>query len=161
MFLYRIRVPARIRIPVTAFGLAVLAGGAHGHSMAGKPEWAAFGMPGNAKDPARTVTVIAAAMRFKPDTIDVRRGETIRFVITNNGPTKHEFVIGDHGFHMQHIKEMEEMPDMPMDEENSVDLRPGQTKVLLWRFTNAGEFLFGCDIPGHFQSGMVGRIHVH
>ena len=52
------------------------------------------------------------------------------------------------------------MPDMPMDEANSVDIKPGETKALIWQFTKPGDFLFGCDIPGHFQAGMSGIIKV-
>ncbi len=136
---------------------------AQAHDMASQSEWAAFGTPGRAGDPARTVIVSAGdmgEMRFSPAEVTVRRGDTIRFVITNHGPTKHEFVIGNRPFHLQHEKEMAAMPDMPMDEANSVDLRPGQTKTLLWRFTNTGEFLFACDIPGHMQAGMFGKLHV-
>ena len=125
-----------------------------------KTEWASFGTPGKPGNATRTIPVVAGDMHFSVNAIDVRRGETIRFVVTNHGPSKHEFVIGNRAFHMQHIKEMEDMPDMPMDEANSIDLRPGETKVLFWQFTQPGEFLFGCDIPGHFQAGMVGKLHV-
>jgi uncharacterized cupredoxin-like copper-binding protein len=143
-----------------ALGLPMLGSPAQAHGSAGGPEWASFGSPGKAGAPARTITVTAGDMHFSRDAIEVHRGETIRFVVTNRGPSKHEFVIGDRAFHLNHIKEMEEMPDMPMDEANSVDLSPGQTKILLWQFNRPGEFLFGCDIPGHFQAGMVGKLHV-
>jgi uncharacterized cupredoxin-like copper-binding protein len=31
---------------------------------------------------------------------------------------------------------------------------------MAWRFTRAGEFQFGCLLPGHFEAGMIGRIVV-
>lgn len=130
------------------------------HSMGGQPEWGAFGVPGKTSAASRTIAISAGDMRYSLKKLDVKVGETIRFVITNKGPSKHEFVIGSHAFHKQHIKEMEEMPDMPMDEANSVDLNPGETKSLIWRFTKPGDFMFGCDIPGHFQAGMSGAIKV-
>ncbi len=143
-------------IPVVwlACGLALA------HGLEGKPEWNTFGMPGTPGAATRTIALVAGDMRYSLKTVAVKSGETIRFVITNRGPSKHEFVIGDRAFHAQHIKEMEAMPDMPMDEANSVDLKPGETKSLTWRFTRPGDYLFGCDIPGHFQAGMSGTIKV-
>jgi uncharacterized cupredoxin-like copper-binding protein len=145
---------------VAVLGLPMLGSPAHAHGSAGGPEWASFGSPGKAGMETRTITVTAGDMHFSRDAIEIRRGETIRFVVTNRGPSKHEFVIGNRAFHLNHIKEMEEMPDMNMDEANSIDLRPGETKILVWQFNRPGEFLFGCDIPGHFQAGMVGKLHV-
>ena len=129
--------------------------------MKSAPEWAGFGQPGKAAMATRTIPVVAGDMHYTLKTLDVNRGETIRFVVTNRGPSKHEFVIGSKAFHAGHIKEMAAMPDMAMDEANSIDLRPGQTRELVWQFTKSGDFLFGCDLPGHFQAGMVGTLHVH
>lgn len=131
------------------------------HSMGGQPEWDSFGTPGKAGAVTRTIAIKAGDMRYSLKGLDVKAGETIRFVVTNAGPSKHEFVIGNRAFHSHHIKEMEDMPDMPMDEANSIDLKPGETKSLIWQFTKPGDFLFGCDIPGHFQAGMSGSIRVH
>jgi uncharacterized cupredoxin-like copper-binding protein len=133
---------------------------ARAHSMGTQPEWGTFGMPGKTSAVTRTVAITAGDMRYSLRGLDVKTGETIRFVITNRGPSNHEFVIGSHTFHAQHIKEMEAMPDMPMNEANSVDLKPGESKSLIWQFTKPGDYLFGCDIPGHFQAGMSGAIRV-
>lgn len=130
------------------------------HDMGGGPEWSAFGTPGKPSAVTRTVAIKAGDMRYSLKGIDVKTGETIRFVITNTGPSNHEFVIGNRAFHAQHIKEMEAMPDMEMNEANSVDLKPGETKSVIWQFTKAGDYIFGCDIPGHFQAGMSGAIRV-
>lgn len=151
----------RGRFLVAGLWLAVCAGAAQAHGMDSGNEWAGFGAPGKPGAAGRTIAVTAGDMHFSVKALDIRRGETIRFVVTNRGPSKHEFVIGSRAFHAQHIKEMEDMPDMPMDEANSVDLRPGETKTLVWQFTKPGDYLFGCDIPGHFQAGMVGTLHVH
>jgi uncharacterized cupredoxin-like copper-binding protein len=144
----------------SALWLIAVTGLARAHSMSGQPEWGTFGVPGKASAVTRTVAITAGDMRYSLKGLDVKTGETIRFVITNHGPSNHEFVIGSHAFHAQHIKEMEAMPDMPMNEANSVDLRPGESKSLIWQFTKPGDYLFGCDIPGHFQAGMSGAIRV-
>ncbi len=125
-----------------------------------QPEWATFGVPGRPGAAARTIAVAASDTRFQPDDIRIRRGETIRFVVTNRGVTRHEFVIGNQAFHLQHQKEMEAMPDMKMDEANELDLAPGETRILLWQFTRPGQLSFACDIPGHAHAGMAGRFHI-
>jgi uncharacterized cupredoxin-like copper-binding protein len=124
------------------------------------PEWAAFGAPDLAGAPARTIALQATDMKFAPDDLRIRTGETIRFVVTNRGAVEHEFVIGDRAFQDRHMREMERMPDMKMDEANALDLAPGQTKTLLWHFTRPGELTFACDIPGHAHAGMVGKLHI-
>lgn len=122
------------------------------------PEWAAFGEPG--RGAGRTVAISATEMKFAPSDLTVAKGQSVRFVVTNRGRVRHEFVIGDQAFQAQHQKEMAQMPGMTMAEANALDLAPGQTKTLVWRFTRAGEFLFACDLPGHAQQGMTGRIRV-
>jgi uncharacterized cupredoxin-like copper-binding protein len=37
---------------------------------------------------------------------------------------------------------------------------PGKSGEMGWRFTKAGEFFYGCLVPGHFEAGMVGKIKV-
>jgi uncharacterized cupredoxin-like copper-binding protein len=37
-------------------------------------------------------------------------------------------------------------------------VEPGKTKELTWTFTEATDLEFACNIPGHYESGMVGDI---
>ena len=47
------------------------------------------------------------------------------------------------------------------DDPNSVLLNPGETKELVWRFEQAGLSLeFACNVPGHYQAGMVGEFQM-
>lgn len=48
---------------------------------------------------------------------------------------------------------------MPMkhDDPNSVLVGPGETKELVWKFPKAAELQFACNIPGHYEAGMVGE----
>ena len=144
---------------IASFLVAVCAV-ATAHGMGGAAEWAAFGEPGKPSAVTRTIAITARDMRYSTKFLAVKTGETIRFVITNKGPSKHEFVLGTRAFHQRHIKEMEAMPDMEMDDANSVDVTPGQVKSVVWRFTKPGDYVFGCDMPGHFQAGMFGTIAV-
>jgi len=122
---------------------------------------AALGEPGDPKANARIVAVSASdKMRFSPERIAVKRGETVRFVMTNVGATKHEMVLGTRKELRDHAKLMQRFPEMEHDDPNAVAARPGETAELVWKFTKAGEFYFGCLVPGHFESGMHGKIVV-
>jgi uncharacterized cupredoxin-like copper-binding protein len=46
------------------------------------------------------------------------------------------------------------------DHPNAVMVKPGRTRELVWRFTRAGAFEYGCNVPGHYESGMKGTIAV-
>lgn len=122
---------------------------------------AALGKPG---DPARVERTIEIAtgdnMRFSPDRIQVRRGQTIRFRVVNGGQMKHEFVLGTLAELKKHAALMRKFPDMEHDDPNAVSVDPGQTRELVWRFTRRGDFDFACLVPGHFEAGMRGKIAV-
>ena len=111
----------------------------------------------------RAFTVVEhddGTMVFKPDTLRVKRGETVRFDITNTGKADHEFRIDSVAGNAEHEVMMRAMPGMTHHEGNSVALAPGATGHLAWTFTHAGTFQFACLIPGHFEAGMHGTITV-
>lgn len=140
------------------------AAGSHagGHAHAASSEETPFGMPGSKGVASRTVTIrMSDAMRFSPAVVNVKLGETIRFVVTNPGKLKHEFVLGTLNDLKEHAEAMKKHPDMEHDEEHhAVDLDGGKRGSLLWKFTKGGEFYFGCLIPGHFDAGMIGKVIV-
>ncbi len=122
---------------------------------------AALGKPG---DPARVDRTIEIAtsdnMRFSPDTVHIKRGQTIRFRVVNGGQMKHEMVLGTLAELKRHAALMRKFPQMEHDDPNAVSVEPGQTGYLVWRFTRSGNFDFACLIPGHFEAGMRGQILV-
>jgi uncharacterized cupredoxin-like copper-binding protein len=120
-----------------------------------------FGEPAPVEAGDRTVRVTALdALAFSPSHIAVAKGETIRFEVTNTGENRHEFIIGDADFQKEHEQEMAS-GDMSMEhEDNTLVLDAGQTGTLAWTFTRAGEVLYGCHEPGHYDGGMVGTIQV-
>lgn len=120
-----------------------------------------FGEPEVPEAGDRTVQVTALdALAFDPAHITVAKGETVAFEVTNTGEIRHEFVIGDVDFQREHEQEMAS-GDMSMEHEaNTLVLDPGQTGTLAWTFTQAGEVLYGCHEPGHYDGGMVGTIQV-
>ncbi len=122
---------------------------------------AAIGMPGNPGDVTRSIEVeMSDAMRFKPDSIRVKRGETIRFIVRNTGNLEHEMVLGTIDELKEHAKRMRKGKEMEHDDPNQVSVLPGKTGELIWRFNRDGTFDFACLEPGHFEAGMVGKILV-
>lgn len=134
---------------------------AHGKPAAAKKEQKPWGIAGDARAARRRIEVgMNDAMRFTPELINVRRGETVRFVIRNDGRQMHEFVIGTPQELQEHAALMLKFPGMEHDEPYMAHVAPGQTAEIVWHFNRAGEFQFACLIAGHFQAGMVGRISV-
>ena len=124
-------------------------------------EETAFGREGDPKKASRTVKVdLSDKMRFTPAELTVRRGETIRFVVRNSGQTLHEMVLGTMEDLKKHSETMQKHPGMEHDEPWMAHVAPGKTETMVWQFTKAGEFHYGCLVPGHFEAGMVGRVIV-
>jgi uncharacterized cupredoxin-like copper-binding protein len=128
--------------------------GAHGHSNS------TVGRPGNPKKVNRTIKVTALDIKYDKPEIQVKAGETIKFVVTNTGKLRHEFMIGDLEEQRQHAEMMKQMPDMVHEDANTLSLEPGETKNLVWQFTKAGKLAVACHIPGHYEAGMVSKITV-
>jgi uncharacterized cupredoxin-like copper-binding protein len=156
---------------------AALAGPGHSGGDANQ----SIGAPGEASQASRTVTVTMADNYYEPEEIAVSAGETIHFVIKNEGEFVHEFNIGTAAMHAAHKEEMMMMmehgalePDrinhdmmkmdmghgktMEHDDPNSVLLEPGDTAEVVWTFPEETDLEFACNVPGHYESGMVGQV---
>lgn len=119
-----------------------------------------FGYPGDPSDSDRTVRIEALdSLEFDPARVEVDEGEVVTFVVTNAGKNTHEFALGDENFQIAHQEDMS-MDGMSGDKVNSVELEPGDTKEITWVFTDAGEVLYGCHKPGHYEGGMIGTVSV-
>jgi uncharacterized cupredoxin-like copper-binding protein len=126
-----------------------------------KKEQKDWGIAGDAKQVKRSIDVgMADNMRFTPDRIAVKLGETVRFVAKNNGKQLHEFVIGTKAENAKHAELMLKFPNMEHDEPYMAHVAPGKSGQIVWTFNRAGEFEFACLIAGHYQAGMVGTIVV-
>ena len=159
----------RSMISAALASLMAIAGVAHAHGdkphakPAGpvKMEQKAWGIAGNAKAAVRTIEVkMTDKMRFTPDRIEVRQGETIRLVHLNDGKIMHEFVLGTKAELDDHAALMKKFPGMEHDEPYMAHVAPGKTGEIVWTFNRAGEFDFACLLPGHYEAGMVGKITV-
>ena len=158
------------------------------NAMADEAHTYAFGHPAPADKATRTVEVTLQDISFSPKALDVKAGETVRFVLVNKGQLLHEFNLGDAAMHAAHQKEMlqmqqsgmltptgmgrggmdhssmghgsMDMPGMKHDDPNSVLVEPGKTAELTWTFARADNLEFACNVPGHYQAGMVGKVNV-
>ncbi len=128
---------------------------------AAKKEQKAWGIAGDAKAARRTIEIaMSDAMRFTPDMIRVKKGETVRFVIKNTGTQLHELVIGSKQELQEHAAMMVQFPNMEHDEPYMAHVAPGKTGELVWTFNRTGDFDFACLVAGHYAAGMVGKIKV-
>lgn len=118
------------------------------------------GAPGNPFDAKRTVRIAVGHDSFSTKVIQVRAGETVRFVVTNDDYESHEFGIATPREHDEHRAMMKQMPNMRHEDPNVVTIDPGQTKELIWRFGQDTNVEFACDIPGHAEHGMAGKFRV-
>jgi len=133
----------------------------HGGKASVVKEQKPWGIAGDAKAVKRTIEVgMSDAMRFTPDRIEVKQGETIRFVIRNRGKLLHEFVIGTKAELDAHAALMVKHPNMEHDEPYMAHVAPGKTGQIIWTFNRAGDFDFACLIAGHYSAGMTGKISV-
>ncbi len=158
------------------------------------PLWASpaasydFGQPAPAAKASRSVEVVMGDMSFNPKALEIKAGETVRFVLINKGQLLHEFNLGNAAMHAEHQQEMLKMQQSGMltptgmqamdhgamghgsmagmdhgmrhDDPNSVLVEPGKQAELTWTFSKSGSLEFACNIPGHYQAGMVGKLTV-
>ena len=169
-----------------AFALAAspaLSAGAHGQKEAGghDGEQADIGKPGKASNATRTVTVTMYDNYYEPEKLTFKEGETVRFIIENKGELVHEFNIATAAMHKAHAPEMMMMMEQGVlepdkinmeaakqmqakmghglhDEPNSALLEPGKSAEIVWTFPEEAELEYACNVPGHYESGMVGKI---
>jgi len=143
---------------MTAVAL-VIGASASAHDHAQRQSWSA-GQPGDPGKPARTVEIVMKEMEYEPWSIEVKRGEQIRFVIRNAGTEDHEFLLATTKENLAHAGTMRKHRHMKHAEPNAVTLEPKQSAELLWKFTKAGTFEYSCLIPDHREYGMTGRVTV-
>ena len=131
--------------------------GGHGHAS----EETSYGKPGDAARVKRSIEVVMSDdMRFTPANIQVKRGETVRFLVRNAGQIRHEFSLGTKQELEEHYEQMKKFPDMVHDEPNKVSLEPGQQGEVIWQFTKSGKVDFACLHVGHYEAGMKGQVSV-
>ena len=121
----------------------------------------ALGKPGDPKRVGRTVEItMSDAMRFTPAKVSVKKNETVRFVLKNEGKLKHEMVLGTIKELKEHAALMLKFPKMEHSDPNQASVEAGKTGELIWQFTKSGSFDFACLQAGHYEAGMKGQVMV-
>jgi|TARA_B100002051_G_C16338664_1_gene440561 uncharacterized cupredoxin-like copper-binding protein len=140
-----------------------------------------IGQKGKQSEVVRTITIKMYDNYYEPAQINVKKNETIKFIIFNLGELVHEFNIATKEMHIKHQPEMlmlveneillsdkidmEKMaqmskknPAMGHSHSNSVMLSPGQRGELIWKFNNKVNIEAACNVPGHYEVGMIAKI---
>ncbi len=160
--------------------IALAAGNHHGGHHGDK---VAIGVPGEASEVTRTIEIKMFDNYYEPEEISVKKGETILFKVVNAGELVHEFNIGTAATHAAHQEEMmmmmehgvleadkinHEMMKMDMgngktmehNDPNSALLAPAESAEIIWKFADGGELEFACNVPGHYDAGMMGEFSI-
>jgi uncharacterized cupredoxin-like copper-binding protein len=155
--------PLKTALMLLMIGFAgpAFAGGTGNHSH----DELAIGTPGKAGRAKRAINITMSEtgdgkMIFTPASFTAREGETLRLKFFNKGETDHEFVMDKQEAILEHKALMEKFPEMEHDDPNAIRLAPGKRGEIVWTFSKAGTFAFGCLIPGHYEAGMKGDIAV-
>ena len=150
--------------------LSLIAGSVWAHGDATRPgksaqtvsaEEKVFGRPGDPKKVLRTIRIdMSDEMEYLPNGLRLKQGDTVRFEVRNTGKVMHELVLGTMEELKAHAQMMRKHPGMEHDEPYMAHVQPGKAETIVWQFTRAGEFYYGCLIPGHFEAGMIGKVVV-
>ena len=140
-----------------------------------------IGKQGNKESVDRVIKVSMYDNFYKPNKFKVKKDETIKFVVQNKGELVHEFNIATQKMHLKHQPEMMMMveseilladkidkekmmemsktnPSMAHKHSNSLLLEPGESAELIWKFSNTAIVEAACNVPGHYEVGMVAKI---
>jgi uncharacterized cupredoxin-like copper-binding protein len=137
-----------VRRGVLGFLIAVvIAGGCGGDS--GKDSGA------DAREPSRTIDVTMRDIHYDPASVEVKAGETVKFVFHNEGDIVHDAFIGDEAAQAAHEKEMRNSDGGHHgDGDDALTVDPGKTGSLTYTFDKPATLVIGCHQAGHYTAGM-------
>ena len=141
-----------------------------------------IGKKGKLSEVSRTIEIKMYDNYYEPKEIKIKKGETIKFIVHNYGELVHEFNIATKEMHIKHQPEMMKMVEneillanriykkkmkkmakknhsMGHSHSNSVLLEPNQSAELIWKFSTDTNLEAACNVPGHYESGMVANIN--
>ena len=140
------------------------------------------GEKGKLSEVSRTIEMKMYDNYYEPKEIKIKKGETIKFIVHNYGELVHEFNIATKEMHIKHQPEMMKMVEneilladridkkkmkemakkdhsMGHSHSNSVLLEPNQSAELIWKFSSDINLEAACNVPGHYESGMIAYIN--
>jgi len=143
-----------------------------------------IGSKGNLNEVSRIIKVKMYDNYYEPNSFLIEAGEIIKFEVENLGMLVHEFNIANKMMHIKHQPEMSKMAEngillpFSIDKEkmkkmakmdksmghshsNSVLLEPKQKGEIIWKFINAVNIEIACNVPGHYQAGMIAKVDIN
>ena len=143
-----------------------------------------IGSLGKIEEINRTIKVVMYDNYYEPSSFQIKSGETIKFEVVNAGMLVHEFNIANKMMHMKHQPEMIKMVEneilladsidkekmkkmakmdksMGHSHSNSVLLEPKQKGEIIWKFDNVVNIEVACNVPGHYQVGMIAKVDIN
>ena len=141
-------------------------------------------MMGKKGDPAEVDKVIKVKMYdnyYEPSEFKIEKNQTIKFIVYNYGELVHEFNIATKKMHLKHQPEMMKMVEneillgdridkkkmkelskedqsMSHSHNNSVLLEPNESAEIIWKFNTEAKLEAACNVPGHYEVGMIAKI---
>jgi uncharacterized cupredoxin-like copper-binding protein len=94
--------------------------------------------------------------KFEPSSLTVPAGRPVTFVIRNDDPIDHEWLVGDAAFHSRHRTGTEPIHG---DRPDEISLPANSTRMTTLSLP-AGIYTYVCHFPLHEQYGMVGVVTV-
>ena len=154
------------------------------HSFAYADKNMKIGSKGKESEVSRVIKVVMYDNYYKPSSFQIKAGETIKFEVENAGMLVHEFNIANKMMHKKHQPEMLKMVEneilladsidkkkmkkmakmdkaMGHSHSNSVLLEPKQKGEIIWKFDNAVNIEVACNVPGHYQVGMIAKVDIN
>jgi uncharacterized cupredoxin-like copper-binding protein len=95
--------------------------------------------------------------RFSPSSVAVPAGRPVTFVLANDDPIDHEWIVGDEGVHDRHRTGTE---PVHVSRPTEVTVPAGEVRTTTVTFAAPGSYRFICHLPGHEAYGMVGTVVV-
>jgi uncharacterized cupredoxin-like copper-binding protein len=104
-----------------------------------------------------TVEIPIRYSHYQRNEVTVRAGVPVTFVLRNEDPIDHEWIVGDAAVHERHRTGTE---PVHASRPTEVTIAAGTSVSTTVTFTKPGTYLYICHLPGHEAYGMVGTVHV-
>ena len=140
-----------------------------------------IGEKGKLSEVTRIIEVKMYDNFYEPNEIKIKKGETIKFKVYNFGEFVHEFNIATKEMHFKHQPEMVKLVEneilladkidkkkmkemakkdrsMSHSHSNSLLLEPNEDGEIIWKFNTETKLEAACNIPGHYETGMIAKI---
>ena len=140
-----------------------------------------IGEKGKQDEVTREIIVKMYDNYYVPDSFKVNKNETIKFIVENMGELVHEYNIATKEMHVKHQPEMQKMVEMEIlladkidkkkmrevakkdhamahKHANSLLLEPKEKGEIIWKFSSSAKLEIACNVPGHYEAGMVAKI---